>query len=619
MSATNMLERDWPPTSHPEPDLSSNEVFIAEGKTRTRQPPNQTKIKGACNEILVSAGIVILPMIAFSATLLVLVFGNRTSHGIAPFERLRLPSSTDEAGVYYVDISATRLVFIASLSSSLAPVLAGFLLTLWSFPLARQYVSATAGRDMRKLMTPYQLAVLLRFLNGSVFSAVWVWGTYIFSFHGKRQPQPPVLKGTVILAALSMFLAALVLAADTWLHLVTSTVQIVQSVPVQNSADYSLDLSPSCAWTNYSQPFEAVQNCTIGYSTRFSDMKGRRILEVMSNTSDLMTVLPHQDYSYFSRPLSDQLRLRDYTARTYAIKTQCEPYSSKCRLASKSMASTPYYCAEAFQGDATNEGFSLGWEPSWNMQLFNDSAMTGNRTNYRASNPFYFAVMASPWSVADRPQYNDTEIVSAGRYRVAWILYCNASVYDAEYDSVNGSITRFDTALSNETVTLLIKEQIMRQSFDNLPLRHAAQIATALANKISDIVATMEASFSQTFLAIGVSSFQPGPAISVQDRVSRLVARVPKPPLYCLLVANLLFVIPGGCLLLAALISSRGESREVQARLSIEGLVADKFERDRSNTAASSVVDLFEERNGQPGPRVVLSRRKQGGYAYSSL
>lgn len=44
----------------------------------------------------------------------------------------------DYSRVFYVSINATKLVFISSWSSSVAPTLLGFVMSLWSFPIARR-------------------------------------------------------------------------------------------------------------------------------------------------------------------------------------------------------------------------------------------------------------------------------------------------------------------------------------------------------------------------------------------------------------------------------------------------------------------------------------------------
>jgi len=73
-------------------------------------------------------------MLAFSAVLLYFVLFHSVTHdvtGLADNGELMLASDHNEPGVYCVNVSATRLILIASWSSSLAPLLVTSMATLW--------------------------------------------------------------------------------------------------------------------------------------------------------------------------------------------------------------------------------------------------------------------------------------------------------------------------------------------------------------------------------------------------------------------------------------------------------------------------------------------------------
>jgi hypothetical protein len=106
------------------------------------------------------------------------------------------------------------------------------------------------------------------------------------------------------------------------------------------------------------------------------------------------------------------------------------------------------------------------------------------------------------------------------------------------------------------------------------------------------------------------------PALAVQERTSFLVARVPAAPLFTLVIANLLFVLLGIILTAIAIRTSGGEVREVQARLSIAGLVADRFEEQRGREGVEKMNDYFEEKVGNDSMRVAIDRGNGGGYTY---
>ena len=113
-------------------------------------------------------------------------------------------------------------------------------------------------------------------------------------------------------------------------------------------------------------------------------------------------------------------------------------------------------------------------------------------------------------------------------------------------------------------------------------------------------------------LSVGASTLQPNVAIMAQERSTTLVARIPKAPLYTFVLANMLFVALGIALAVLAIARNGGEVREIQARLSIEGLVADIFEGRRAKERVESIDDLFDEMYGQESTRVVIHNSAQG-------
>src|SRR5437868_6011330 len=91
------------------------------------------RISGAFSEIASATFFLTVPLLVLSSILLGLVYTKRVTHGksAAAFQ-----SSTvaEEPGVFYVNYSATKLALVASWSSSIAPLLPVFLMTLLSLP-----------------------------------------------------------------------------------------------------------------------------------------------------------------------------------------------------------------------------------------------------------------------------------------------------------------------------------------------------------------------------------------------------------------------------------------------------------------------------------------------------
>lgn len=107
--------------------------------------------------------------------------------------------------------------------------------------------------------------------------------------------------------------------------------------------------------------------------------------------------------------------------------------------------------------------------------------------------------------------------------------------------------------------------------------------------------------------------------ISAQTRDIFLVAKVSKPALYTLIGTNMLFVVLGIVLLAIALLARGNGVDDVQARLSIVGLIADRFEPERRGTQVGQIEQLFKECQTGLSSRIAIGRGSRQGYAYESV
>lgn len=103
-----------------------------------------------------------------------------------------------------------------------------------------------------------------------------------------------------------------------------------------------------------------------------------------------------------------------------------------------------------------------------------------------------------------------------------------------------------------------------------------------------------------------------------QSRAVLSLTRVPKVPLYILLVLKFLYVLSAILLAIAAICFTRpAETQEVKARLSIKGLAAASFEPDaQKEQAVSSLEEMFAEHNPEgekETKRVEIVKRERGG------
>jgi hypothetical protein len=176
--------------------LVNNDNHVRDGK----------KMSGRLPDIALSFSVVTIPMLLFTGFLLGLVYHYRITHNDVPFETLRVAGTTDEAGIYYVNLSATILIFIASWSSSLATILAGFIMALASYPIARRHLQDARAYKPQQLLTPFQLALTLRFLDGGGWGALWSWIKYVAGWRKQRQLQARTLTTSASVMIVAIFL-----------------------------------------------------------------------------------------------------------------------------------------------------------------------------------------------------------------------------------------------------------------------------------------------------------------------------------------------------------------------------------------------------------------------------
>ncbi|KAL9623762.1 MAG: hypothetical protein Q9160_001993 [Pyrenula sp. 1 TL-2023] len=368
---------------------------------------------------------------------------------------------------------------------------------------------------------------------------------------------------------------------------------------------------------------EETQGCSINEGgTQAFLVDPTQALQTLNNISDTVTVLnngPDPTYAYLGIPASPLVSIRDYTATTFGMRTQCKTVSKSCNLNSPAGAATLLKCSDAFAGNL--EASSSGWLYTY----FTNETMLSNRTfRGEINNPYYHGLAAlfrSPGlsGISQSSNLSDSDIVRPMHSGVAFVLLCSITTFDVEYDSLNGTISRFIAKPSNTTVASIWQAPMANADVGQPNLQTEASIAASTARDAQDLADKTALAYSKVALGVGAQSVRPAPAKAVQERTTLLVARVPKASLFGLVGANLLFVLLGCILTIVALFSSRGEIRDIQARLSVAGLVADRFEGERAKAPMGVIDDLFEEHEGNTSSRVVMAQTTAGGYMYKTL
>ncbi|KAH0170985.1 hypothetical protein KCU67_g2386, partial [Aureobasidium melanogenum] len=573
-------------------------------------------MSGRFSDIAISALVTTVPILILSGALLALVFSLRVTQQLSIFSQTQ-QQTFNETGVYYVDISSTYLVFIASWSSSVVPMLATFLLTLASFPIATGVMEQSRSEARTGSLTPYQLALTLTFLSGGGYGAMWKWLKYLFVQRRTRERQAQALTQAAWIALVAQLLGLLVISADTWLHIATKTVTFTQLQEAGDlPASHGFGLLGVCTINDNSYASAAStfgEPCALNEPATSSLLvNGTQSLEVLNNVSSLAivsTITSGQEYAYLAVPPSAVLANEDWRAKSFALQTQCRLASAECNMSGEYGAATPFDCSDAFHGDVTRNPQNFIWS------FFTDDTMSDNATGDGVQNPFYFGMagLVNP-NIGERTVPGTVNPSHGG---TAFVLLCNTTVLEVTYDSVNGTISNFHGVLSNSS-TVNIWQSAMAYTTVGIPnLKQAASLA-AMGDSSQKFTDDMALSFSKTALAIGSQSVERRPPLAVQSRFSFLAARVPAAPLYALVGANMLVVFVAITLTVVALVNSKGEVKEVQSRLSIIGLVADRFEGKAARLAVKDLDELFRESRGQKTSRIGIDSAAEGGFGYKT-
>ncbi|KAF4634092.1 hypothetical protein G7Y89_g4016 [Cudoniella acicularis] len=415
----------------------------------------------------------------------------------------------------------------------------------------------------------------------------------------------------------SIALAILVFAADTWLHVTMKTTEFVQVTTLPTEIDYSLGLALGCAISNNSyntadDNYQSQYNLSPAVTNTFS-ANSSTSLQVLNNVSDSMVVLTYNattPYNFLGVPPSDTVAARDWTAYTFGMSTQCKIISEQCDLHEEGGASTPFNCTNAFVGDLASGG-------AWENRYFTDETMSDNLIR-AVSNPYYFAIAANANSGGGGTiQADGTEIVRPGHGGDAFVLLCTTTVYDVQYDTVNSTVTHFVPTISNDSTSNIWQGSMIFVGSPGDPMLQQAENLATFSKITQELADKIALAYSKVALAIGAQGVTPRPALQAQERHSRLATRVEAAPLFTLVGAHLLFVIIGIVLTILELATSGGEVRGFQARLSIVGIVADRFERWRGVNGVHGMDHHFEEKFGNGNMRVAIDMEGGNGYGYN--
>jgi hypothetical protein len=121
--------------------------------------------------------------------------------------------------------------------------------------------------------------------------------------------------------------------------------------------------------------------------------------------------------------------------------------------------------------------------------------------------------------------------------QVGSVLLCNASVWDIEYTSTNGSMNFLKGSLSHldTSQTINAPVTILQKSVESF-LKSSVAIALFQSYSGAEVLRRFAAAYSRVTLALGASSLDEKLGISQRQSTKMIVARVPTAPLWSVVV-----------------------------------------------------------------------------------
>ena len=368
------------------------------------------------------------------------------------------------------------------------------------------------------------------------------------------------------------------------------------------------------------------------------------IMNNASNTQQVLTTTQNGSELSFLAPANLPPGL-DYRTSTIAISSSCQPLSQQCQFGSSASSKSDveninvvFNCSSDFQskfgissltglssnidsygGGQTNpNGAFWRFPPNW---TYPDpgvwpptlaSATTNDSINFSTGTLAFVdkSINFNPSLLNDPEMLLDT----------GWLFYllgCNIAVYNMTYSWVNNTIATTLLVPSDDTVAFYL-ENYFGATSESAQLSYTVISTLIRSNSSAQIAVNYAQSLAKIMAAFTASALEPLTNTEEQLRQNIIVARVPKAPLFTLILFCLLFVLLGLALFVIALRGQNAETREIQAQLNIFGMTASRFESPK-DADVDKVEDLFEERKGgAQSTKVGMVRSEGGRWAYVS-
>ncbi len=247
-------------------------------------------------------------------------------------------------------------------------------------------------------------------------------------------------------------------------------------------------------------------------------------------------------------------------------------------------------------------------------------------------NPFYF-VVGGRAAASDALAVDPDAILNEYDNDWGFIFSCKSTFHEMKYQVINGTFLNGSLSQKGNVSTISATNAIW--TFTNYMAYTQNALETAFMSGAHQFNTTQEFGnyigqrFSQTMLSMVAAITVPTRNIAEQTRAHLLVTRLPKAPFFALIILNLLYALLGIILAIIALASQPRKVRNIQARLSIAGLVAALLEPNPTKEndftmkeSSSGVEGLFAEHYSEdkhPENGRILVNPRAGNAAFEKV
>lgn len=425
---------------------------------------------------------------------------------------------------------------------------------------------------------------------------------------------------------------------DTWLHVATSTISYSRTTPSVTDSYHGRDLGP---WREdyWNQSSLTKITCNLGSNIPILSVADEAYL-VLNNLSSVHQVSTFEQEGQLYALLTDtSLPLDiDFQASSLAAATKCRVSNDDCRL----NASAYYYdqklnfsCSHEFTGDLTNLSFldcTDGGPSAVGLRLYGYANLTSSLSNCSDnifftppnSSSLHFGTWATvQYTIPNNPGYwydpdnlsKESDIGHPYTSIDSWILTCSTTAYRVDYQWINGGVGAA-TVQEDDTLVMFFGNQ-WTDPCSQPDLENIARTMSQSKDK-KDLADQWALGFSKTTIARLAHLTTPTSTTAEQHRSKFLVARIPKAPLFVLVILNLIYAQAAIWLACyACLLAHPSQTRNVQARLTITGLVAACFEKgsQQNGKAIMKIEDLYSEKRNPDGAHAtvgMINSEKEG-------